>query len=47
MKEVETLVKKKYRYVSKEVRILCFFGAEIYYANLIILSTYRLNHWNK
>jgi hypothetical protein len=25
MTEVQTLVKKKYRYVYKEVRILCFF----------------------
>jgi hypothetical protein len=47
MIEVQMLVKKKYRYVSKEVRILCFFGAEIYYANLIVLSTYHLNHWHK
>jgi hypothetical protein len=26
------------------VRILCYFGAKIYYANLIVLSMYRLNH---
>jgi hypothetical protein len=44
MIEVQILVKKKYRYVSEEVRTLYFFGAEIYYANLIVLSSNRLNH---
>jgi hypothetical protein len=37
----------KYRDVSGKVRILYFFEAEIYYANLIVLGSDRLNYWHK